>query len=97
MLEAMEAGFLVFGPEIGGLSSYIETGTNGFLMDTSTASSMGRALTDVLRGGFPDDQLRAIAEAGSRTVRERFNIQETAKVFTRFYREIAERGTGHDS
>lgn len=97
VLEAMEAGFLVFGPEIGGLSSYIETGTNGFLMDTSTASSIGRALTDVLRGGFTGDQLRAMAEAGSRTVRERFNIQETAKEFARFYREIAKRGTGHDS
>ena len=97
VLEAMEAGFLVFGPEIGGLSSYIEPGTNGFLMDTSTASSIGTALTDVLRGGFTGDQLRAIAEAGSRTVRERFNIQETAKEFARFYREVAETGSGRDS
>jgi len=66
-------------------------------MDTSTASSIGTALTDVLRGGFTGDELRAIAEAGSRTVRERFNIQETAKEFARFYREVAETGSGRDS
>jgi glycosyltransferase involved in cell wall biosynthesis len=90
VLEAMAAGFLAFGPQAGGLSSYIETGRNGFLIDTGTMASIADGLTSVLRGdSFTNAQLRGIAAEGTRTVRERFDIRTTAAAFARFYQEIA--------
>jgi len=86
VLEAMDAGLLVFGPRIGGLSSYITPGENGFLMDTSSAAEIGTALTATLQGNTISPQrLRAIAAAGQRTVRERFDIRVTAQAFADFY------------
>lgn len=86
VLEAMDAGLLVFGPRTGGLSSYITAGENGFLMDTSSAEQIGRALTAVLTGAIPPERLHAIAAEGQRTVRERFDIRLTAQAFANFYR-----------
>lgn len=91
VLEAMDAGFLVFGPEVGGLSSYIETGRNGFLIDTGTAETLAQGLCTVLRDAdrYPSETLRAIANAGTHTVRTRYDIRTTAAHFAAFYREIA--------
>jgi glycosyltransferase involved in cell wall biosynthesis len=86
VLEAMDAGFLAFGPEIGGLSSYITTGENGFLVDTGSADSMAAALVEVLLGDrFTPRMLHDVAERGQQTVRERFDIRTTAKAFVDFY------------
>jgi glycosyltransferase involved in cell wall biosynthesis len=90
VLEAMAAGFLTFGPRAGGLSSYVDTGRNGFLIDTSTAAGIAGGLTGVLRGdGLADAQLRDIATEGTRTVRQQFDIRTTATTLARFYAEIA--------
>ena len=87
VLEAMDAGFLAFGPEIGGLSSYITPGENGFLIDTGSADSMAAALVEVLLGDrFTPRMLHDVAERGQQTVRERFDIRTTAKAFVDFYR-----------
>jgi glycosyltransferase involved in cell wall biosynthesis len=89
VLEAMAAGFLLFGPERGGLSSYVDHGANGFLLDTSSAQTVAGTLTRVLLGNQPEaEQLRAIAEAGQNTVRETFDIGRIAPQFAEFYREI---------
>jgi glycosyltransferase involved in cell wall biosynthesis len=86
----MDAGFLAFGPEVGGLSSYITTDENGFLIDTSSAESMAAALVEVLLGDrFTPRMLHAIAERGQRTVRSRFDIRTTAEAFVDFYRSAA--------
>jgi hypothetical protein len=91
----MDAGFLAFGPQEGGLPTYIESGFNGFLMDTRTADGLVQALTGVLRdGAFTAAQLQAIAAAGARTVRERTDIRKTAAELAHFYLEIAEQGQG---
>jgi D-inositol-3-phosphate glycosyltransferase len=86
----MAAGFLAFGPRAGGLSSYVDTGRNGFLIDTSTAAGIAGGLTGVLcDAGFTNAQLRDIAAEGTRTVRERFDIRTAATALARFYAEIA--------
>ena len=86
VLEAMDAGLLVFGPRAGGLSSYITPGENGFLMDTSSADGMRAALTAILQEErIAPERLRAIAAEGQRTVRERFDIRVTARAFADFY------------
>lgn len=71
VLEAMEAGLLVVGPLRGGLPHYVDHGRNGFLAGTSTAEWFGEALREVVALG---GTTRAAAEAGRRTVRERFPI-----------------------
>ncbi len=91
ILEAMDAGLLVFGPEEGGLSSYIASGVNGFLIDTSDPQRISRALKAVLTADAYDvETLQDIAAEGMRTVRERFNISATAQAFAAFYRDVAE-------
>jgi glycosyltransferase involved in cell wall biosynthesis len=47
VLEAMDAGFLVIGPERGGLSSYIEHRQNGFLINTDSSTSMADAFDEI--------------------------------------------------
>lgn len=90
VLEAMDAGLLVFGPRVGGLSSYITPGENGFLMDTSSAAEIGSALVSILQtNAIQSHQLRTIAAAGQRTVRERFDIRVTAQAFANFYHKCA--------
>ena len=95
VLEAMDAGFLAFGPKEGGLPTYIEPGTNGFLIDTRTAASIAQALTGVLGDGtFTVPQLRTIAAAGARTVQERSDIRKTATELAQFYLQIVGQGDG---
>jgi glycosyltransferase involved in cell wall biosynthesis len=87
VLEAMDAGFLVIGPERGGLSSYVDHGTNGFLMDTSSDRSIANALQSIL-SEQRSEELGKAASAGQATVRARFDIQSTAQAFVNFYREV---------
>ncbi|HEX8865993.1 MAG TPA: glycosyltransferase family 4 protein [Lentzea sp.] len=86
VLEAMEAGLLAVGPRRGGLRCYIDHGRNGFLADTSTAGALGEALSDVVRQGSATVR---IAAAGTRTVRERFDIDAVADPFAALYRRMS--------
>jgi D-inositol-3-phosphate glycosyltransferase len=92
VLEAMDAGFLVVGPERGGLSSYIQHASNGFLMNTSSIEGIVERLDSVLGSGdFTPADLQAVAAAGQSTVRARFNIEATAQAFADFYHQVLER------
>ncbi len=86
VLEAMEAGLLVVGPQRGGLPHYVDHGRNGFLADTSTAERLGARLREVVGLG---DATRAVAEAGRATVRDRFPIARVAGSFARVYLDLA--------
>jgi glycosyltransferase involved in cell wall biosynthesis len=91
VLEAMDAGFLVIGPERGGLSSYIQHASNGFLMDTSSVGGIGEGLDSVLgKAYFTPEDLQAVAVAGQATVRARFDIEATAQAFADFYQQVLE-------
>jgi glycosyltransferase involved in cell wall biosynthesis len=88
LLEAMDAGMLVFGPLQGGVNSYIRSGENGFLMDTSSVEEMKKAFHHSLRL-TAQDELFAIARRGQETVREQYDIQTSARQFARMYLDIA--------
>jgi D-inositol-3-phosphate glycosyltransferase len=86
VLEAMEAGLLAVGPQRGGLSCYVDQGRNGFLVDTSTARSLGEGLAHVVGLGAAT---APIAAAGQRTVHERFDIDAVAEPFAALYRGLS--------
>jgi glycosyltransferase involved in cell wall biosynthesis len=89
ILEAMSAGFLIMAPRRGGVSTYVEDGTSGFLIDTSSSGSMRKALEAVLdSGGAADERLREIAERGRRFVAANFSIESIAGRFSDFYRAV---------
>jgi glycosyltransferase involved in cell wall biosynthesis len=89
VLEAMDAGLLMMGPQRGGLSSYIDHEDNGFLMDTSSLDGIVNALHAVLISQeYSRHELTAAAAAGQATVRSRFDIQITAREFVDFYQEL---------
>jgi glycosyltransferase involved in cell wall biosynthesis len=88
VLESMDAGFMVIGPERGGLSSYIDHGYNGFLMDTRSVANMAAALKSILTETNEPEDLRFAASAGQATVRTRFDIETTARAFIDFYQQV---------
>lgn len=89
VLEAMDAGFLACGPQVGGLSSYIASGNNGFLVDTSSAERLGTDLREILLSDVHSPtSLKETARRGQRTIRERFDIVSTAARFVNFYQRI---------
>lgn len=93
VIEAMSAGLLVFAPERGGASSYIRNGKNGFLLDTTGADTMGRALEAVLMGGhYGPSVLRRKAHRGRRYAKRHFSIGRTSTRYVRFYRGVCRRG-----
>ncbi|MBN1247990.1 MAG: glycosyltransferase family 4 protein [Anaerolineae bacterium] len=85
VLEAMDAGFLVVGPVVGGLSSYITPGENGFLMETNTPATIAAVLRYVV-SNHTSEQLATIAEAGACSVQAQFDIRTTAAAFAEVYR-----------
>ncbi|NJK79556.1 MAG: glycosyltransferase family 4 protein [Chloroflexaceae bacterium] len=91
MLEAMAAGLVVFGPQRGGLSSYIVPGENGFLVDTSSAATLAHDLVQRLIEDAPTPAtLREIARAGRQTVYQQFSIARVARDFASVYTELVE-------
>jgi glycosyltransferase involved in cell wall biosynthesis len=89
VLEAMDAGLLVIGPERGGLTSYIDHACNGFLMQTDTADTIAAGIKESLSDwDFSASDLHDIARFGQETVRNRFDITRTAQEFARFYRNV---------
>ncbi|MCG8927795.1 glycosyltransferase family 4 protein [Lentzea sp. CC55] len=86
VLEAMEAGLLAVGPRRGGLSCYVDQGRNGFLVDTSTARSLGEGLARVVGLGAAT---APVAAAGQRTVHERFDIDTVAEPFAALYGRLS--------
>jgi glycosyltransferase involved in cell wall biosynthesis len=91
ILEAMAAGFLAVAPVNGGVSSYIENGKNGYLIETHSMDSIMLGMESVLLSkDVSSVELKAIADRGKTYVRKVFDIDEVAKIFSRFYNNIIE-------
>lgn len=89
ILEAMSQGFLVIGPQKGGVKSYLEDGVNGFLIDTSSPEAMVRDLEVRLDKGEEDlARLRGMQARGKKTVTSRFSIQQIAQDFLFLYQSL---------
>lgn len=86
ILEALLQGFLVFGPKKGGVKTYIETGKNGFLIDTSSSQTIARDSERIIyHSNINKDEFKKIQRSGKETVNELFSIEKIAKEFLEFY------------
>ncbi|WP_170206177.1 glycosyltransferase family 4 protein [Carnobacterium alterfunditum] len=92
ILEALSQKFLVLGPERGGVKSYLENDINGFLIDTSNWQTISEE-TEIIIQRFTNNPIafERIQDAGEKTVKDRFSMEEIAKEFLLFYLSL-ERG-----
>lgn len=92
ILEAMSQGFLVIGPQKGGVKFYLKDGVNGFLIDTRSAETMVQDL-EVRLGPLAQAeenksgpaQLARMQALGKETVDSRFSIEEISQDFLSLY------------
>ncbi|UCF30515.1 MAG: sucrose synthase [bacterium] len=76
ILEAMASGLPTFAPKFGGPLEIIESGVNGFLVDTSRPEFIARAVEGFIdRAQGDGDHWKRISERGIERVREGFNWQ----------------------
>ncbi|MEU2548732.1 glycosyltransferase family 4 protein [Streptomyces roseolus] len=94
VLEAMEAGMVVAGPLRGGVPHYLDDGSNGLLLDTSTPRALGRGLRRLL--DLEDGAAEAMARRAQRLVRTRYSAVAMARALTVEYVSAASRGRGAD-
>ncbi|SEK61359.1 Glycosyltransferase involved in cell wall bisynthesis [Carnobacterium iners] len=86
ILEALSQKFLVLGPERGGVKSYIESGTNGFLIDTTNWQTIFEETKMIIENLKNNPVVfEGIQSAGEKTVKERFSMEKIAKEFLSFY------------
>ncbi|WP_373471952.1 glycosyltransferase family 4 protein [Carnobacterium alterfunditum] len=92
ILEALSQKFLVLGPKRGGVKSYLENDINGFLIDTSNWQTISEE-TEIIIQRFKNNPIafERIQDAGEKTVKDRFSMEEIAKEFLLFYLSL-ERG-----
>lgn len=89
IIEAMAAGLLAAGPRSGGVGSYVNSGENGFLLETGSAALLRDELVEMLiTSSRTREEWWAIAAQGKATVEARFDIQGVAAEFAAFYREV---------
>lgn len=86
ILEALSQKFLVLGPERGGVKSYLENDINGFLIDTSNWQTISEE-TEIIIQRLKNNPVafKKIQDAGEKTVKDRFSMEEIAKEFLVFY------------
>ncbi|NLY36315.1 MAG: glycosyltransferase family 4 protein [Tissierellia bacterium] len=86
ILEAMSKGFLTIGPIKGGVKSYIKSGENGFLIDTSNWESIAieteKCIFDL---GLDKNGFNKIQEQGKKTIADNFSMEKISSKFLSFY------------
>ncbi|MFJ8133046.1 glycosyltransferase [Streptomyces hydrogenans] len=89
VLEAMEAGMVVAGPERGGVPHYLDDGVNGLLLDTSSPHALGRGLRRLLE--LDDEAAEAMARRARRLVRTEYSASAMAQALAVHYADVASR------
>lgn len=90
VLEAMEAGMVVAGPERGGVPHYLDDGVNGLLLDTSTSHALGQGLRRLL--DLDDGAAETMARRAQHLVRTRYSAAAMAQALAGHYADVASRG-----
>ncbi len=86
ILEAMYQGFLILGPLKGGVKSYINSGENGFLIDTSSWENIAvQSKKYLYDSGFTELEFKKIQFEGQKTVQDHFSVKTIAKDFLSYY------------
>lgn len=92
ILEAMSRGFLILAPLKGGVKSYISSGDNGFLIDTSSYKTIAHDAEEILyNSNYNKGMFNEIQEAGRKTIEDNFSIDKIAKNFTDTYLSLFKR------
>ncbi|MFB9369856.1 glycosyltransferase [Kitasatospora albolonga] len=86
VLEAMDAGLPVAGPQRGGVPHYVEDGVNGFLLPTHSTSALAGRLAEL--AVTPPQALARVAAAGAATVRERYSVAGMASELAHAYERL---------
>lgn len=95
ILEALSEGFVVFAPLKGGVKTYITHGVNGFLVDTSNASTLLAAVEKVIYHSHRSrEDLEKIKARGQRTVLDHFSMEQIAQHFIALYLGLSEEDEG---
>ena len=91
ILEAMSRGFLILAPIKGGVKSYITSGDNGFLIDTSSYKTIVHDAEKILyNSDYNKETFNEIQQAGKKTIEDNFSIDKIAKNFTDTYLSLFE-------
>lgn len=85
VMEAMAAGRLVIGSEIGGIPELITHNTTGLLFDSGDVKSLRSILGWCVHN---QEKLAPIAEAGRAYAKEHFDVQNMVEGYERVYRSI---------
>lgn len=89
ILEGMSRGFLIMAPIKGGVKSYINNGENGFLIDTSSYSTMAKEAENILyKSSLSMEEFKAIQNKGIKTVQDNFSIDKIAATFADTYMSL---------
>jgi len=92
ILEAMASGFLVMAPVRGGAGSYIQHGSNGFLIETRDSASLQKSMESILgEDGLSPNTLKQIAERGRSYAQEAFGIDKISDAFSDYYGKLFSR------
>lgn len=89
LLEAMATGLTVVAPDKGGPATYVEAGTTGFLVNTSSTTALAggiREALDLAAGPFGEE----FAEKAADMVAGTFAIQAMASTLADVYSSVAE-------
>ena len=85
LIEALAADRPVVASDVGGVPEIIENGVNGLLVAPGDPSKLAEACLRILKD---NDLSRQIVLAGSKTVRQRFNIDTQIEQLSRMYEEL---------
>ncbi|WP_353946684.1 glycosyltransferase family 4 protein [Streptomyces sp. HUAS MG91] len=89
ILEAMEAGLPVTGPQRGGVAHYVHDGVNGLLLDTSSPSGLARGLHRLR--SLPESTRHRMAMAAQHTATTRYALQDMTDFLCTTYSTLAQR------
>lgn len=85
----MSRGFLVLAPEKGGVKSYLNTGENGFLINTANYQTMIKDAEEIIYiSNLNNDEFKIIQQAGKDTIEKDFSIEKIATIFTKTYLNV---------
>lgn len=85
----MSRGFLVLAPEKGGVKSYLNTGENGFLINTANYQTMIKDAEEIIYiSNLNNDGFKMIQQAGKDTIEKDFSIEKIATIFTKTYLNV---------
>lgn len=91
ILEALSEKFLVFAPVEGGVKTYINNGSNGFLIDTSDWSTIAKEVESVIyHSNRSAEDFMNIQMEGQQTVLNHYSMAKIAEDFLGLYQRIME-------